>query len=145
MDIIFLLFPIIFLFFGLKDKTMIEGFLQRNICISSFVIGIKLLNPYKTPANIVELHNNGPGDQGSISGQVIPKAKKKKKKKVLDISLLSTQHYKVCIKDKMEQSREKNTTIPYTPVKKLLKREHSDCSRQQWPTLLKYHYKWRKQ
>ena len=32
---------------------------------------------------------NGPGDQGSIPGQVIPKTQKM----VLDVSLLSTQHY----------------------------------------------------
>ena len=41
---------------------------------------------------------NGPGDQGSILGQVIPKTQKM----VLDTSLPSTQHY-VCMKDKVEQ------------------------------------------
>ena len=45
---------------------------------------------------------NGPGDLGSIPGRVIPKTKKM----VLDASLLSTQHYKVRIKGKVEQSRE---------------------------------------
>ena len=44
---------------------------------------------------------NGPGDLGSISGRVIPKTQKM----VLDASLLSTQHYKVRIKGKVEQSR----------------------------------------
>ena len=44
---------------------------------------------------------NGPGDLGSIPGQVIPKTQKM----VLDASLLSTQHYKVRIKGKVEQSR----------------------------------------
>ena len=43
---------------------------------------------------------NGPGDQGSIPGQVIPKIQKM----VLDATLLSTQHYKVRIKGKVEQS-----------------------------------------
>ena len=38
---------------------------------------------------------NGPGDQGSIPGRVIPKTKKKKI--VLDAALLNTQH-KVRIK-----------------------------------------------
>ena len=45
---------------------------------------------------------NGPGDLGSISGRVIPKTQKM----VLDASLLNTQHYKVRIKGKVEQSRE---------------------------------------
>ena len=41
---------------------------------------------------------NGPGDQGSISGRVIPKTQKM----VLDAALLNTQHYKVGIKGKVE-------------------------------------------
>ena len=41
---------------------------------------------------------NGPGDQGSIPGQVIPKTQKM----VLDATLLSTQHYKVRIMSKVE-------------------------------------------
>ena len=45
---------------------------------------------------------NGPGDLGSIPGRVIPKTQKM----VLDASLLNTQHYKVWIKGKVEQSRE---------------------------------------
>ena len=45
---------------------------------------------------------NGQRDLGSISGRVIPKTLKM----VLDASLLNTQQYKVCIKDKVEQSRE---------------------------------------
>ena len=45
---------------------------------------------------------NGPGDRGSIPGPVIPKTLKM----VLDAALLNTQHYKVWIKGKVEQSRE---------------------------------------
>ena len=45
---------------------------------------------------------NGPGDLGSIPGRVIPKTQKM----VLDASLLNTQHYKVQIKGKVEQSWE---------------------------------------
>ena len=40
----------------------------------------------------------------------------KLKKMVLDASLLSTQHYKVRIKRKMEQSRERSSAIPQTSV-----------------------------
>ena len=60
--------------------------------------------------NIIKLHiglgvrvfANGPGDLGSIPGRVI----RKTQKMVLDTSLLNTQHYKVRIKGKVEQSRE---------------------------------------
>ena len=53
---------------------------------------------------------NSPGDWGSIPGQVIPKTQKM----VLDVALLSTQHNKVRIKGKVEQSREWSSTLPYT-------------------------------
>ena len=53
---------------------------------------------------------NGPGDQGSIPGWVIPKTQKM----VLDSSLLNTYHYKVRIKSKVELSREWSSALPYT-------------------------------
>ena len=34
----------------------------------------------------------------------------------LDARLLNTQHYSVRIKDKVEQCREKSSTLPYTLV-----------------------------
>ena len=55
---------------------------------------------------------NGLGDRGSILGRVIPKTLKM----VLDAALLNTQHYKVNIKGKVEQSREWSSTLPYTLV-----------------------------
>ena len=58
------------------------------------------------------LFANGPGDLGSISGRVIPKTIKK----VLDTLLLNTQHYKVCIKGKVEPSRERSSAFPYTSM-----------------------------
>ena len=45
---------------------------------------------------------NGPGEQGSIPGQVIPKTQKM----VLYATLLNTLYYKVRTKGKVEQSRE---------------------------------------
>ena len=45
---------------------------------------------------------NGPRDQGSIPGRVIPKTQKM----VLDAALLNNQHYKVQVKGKVEQPRE---------------------------------------
>ena len=61
---------------------------------------------------IVRMFANGPGDLGSIPGQVIPKTFKM----VLDTSLLNAQHYKVWIKGKVEKSRERNSVLPYTLV-----------------------------
>ena len=52
---------------------------------------------------------NGPGDRG----QVIQKTQNKM---VLDATLFNTQHYKVRIKDKVEQSREWSNALPYTSV-----------------------------
>ena len=51
---------------------------------------------------------NGLGDQGSIPGQVISKTQKM----TLDATLLSTQHYKVRIKGKVEQSRKWSSASP---------------------------------
>ena len=53
---------------------------------------------------------NGPKDLGSIPGRVIPKIQKM----LLDASLPNTQYYKVWIKDKVEQSRERSYALPYT-------------------------------
>ena len=53
---------------------------------------------------------NGQVDLGSIPGRVIPKTLKM----VLDTSFLNTQQYKVRIKGKVEQSREKSSALPYT-------------------------------
>ena len=55
---------------------------------------------------------NGQGELGSITGRVIPKTQKM----ILDASLLNTQHYKVQIKSKVEQSREWSSALPNTLV-----------------------------
>ena len=75
---------------------------------------------------------NGLGDLDSIPGHVIPKTLKM----VLDASLLNTQQYKVRIKSKVEQSRERSNTLPYTSVWSLLKREPSGRPRIRSPTSL---------
>ena len=51
---------------------------------------------------------NGPGDQGSFLGRVIPKTQEV----VLDISLLNTQHYKVCFKGKCGAIQGKEERLP---------------------------------
>ena len=55
---------------------------------------------------------NEPGNLGSIPDRVIPKTLKI----VLDTSLLNTQQYKVHIKGKVDQSRERSSALPYTSV-----------------------------
>ena len=55
---------------------------------------------------------NGPEDWGSTPGRVIPKTLKM----ALDAALLSTQHNKVGIKGKVEQSSVWSTALPYTSV-----------------------------
>ena len=60
-----------------------------------------ILKKFKLKPDIgqaVRVFANGPGDLGSIPGQVIPKTQKM----VLDASLLNTQHYKVRIKESRE-------------------------------------------
>ena len=54
------------------------------------------------------LFNNDPENLGSIPGRIMPKISKM----VLDSSLLNTQQYKVRIKDKVEQSRERSSALP---------------------------------
>ena len=58
---------------------------------------------------MVRVFANGLGDRGSIPGQVIPKTKK-------NASLLNTQQYKVGLKGKVEQSKERSSALPYTLV-----------------------------
>ena len=62
--------------------------------------------------NIRRVFANGLGDLGSIPGRVI----RKTQKMVLDATLLNTQHYKVQIKGKVEQSWERSSALPYTLV-----------------------------
>ena len=52
------------------------------------------------------------GDWNSIPGWIIPKTQKI----VIDAALLNTQHYKVWIKGKVEQSREWSSALPYSLV-----------------------------
>ena len=59
---------------------------------------------------MVSVFANGLGVLGSIPGPVIPKTQKM----VLDTSLLNTQHYKVQMKGKVEQSS-KGEVSSFTP------------------------------
>ena len=61
---------------------------------------------------MVRVFTSGPGDLGSVPGRIIPKIQKI----VLDASLLNTQYYKVRIKGKVGQSRERSSAFSYTLV-----------------------------
>ena len=67
---------------------------------------------YQAIGQMSRVFANGPGDQGSIPGWVIPKTQKM----ALDAALFNTQHYKVRIKGKVEQSREWSSNLPYTSM-----------------------------
>ena len=67
---------------------------------------------YRLISLVGRIFTDGPGDLSSIPGRVIPKTLKM----VLDTSLLNTQHYKVGLKGKVEQSRERSSALPYTLV-----------------------------
>ena len=56
---------------------------------------------------VVKVFTSSLGDQGSILGRVIQKTQKM----LLNASLLDTQHYKVRIKGKVEQSKERNSSL----------------------------------
>ena len=74
---------------------------------------VKILLDYLKLIGLVgRVFANGPGDLGSIPGRVISKTLKM----VLDTSLLNTQQHKARIKGKVEQSRERNSALPYTSV-----------------------------
>ena len=75
------------------------------------------------PVLVGRVFANGLGDQASIPGWVIPKTLKN------GTWCLLTQHYKVHTKGKVEQSRGRSSTLPYTSVKAIEKgafRSHSN-------------------
>ena len=61
---------------------------------------------------MVRVFANGLRELSSIPGLVIPKTQKM----VRDAALLNTQHYKIQIEGKVDQSRERSSTLPYTLV-----------------------------
>ena len=63
--------------------------------------------PYRAIGLMSRAFANGLGNRGSILSRVIPKTQKR----VFDDSWLNTQHYKVRIKDKVEQSREWSSAL----------------------------------
>ena len=75
--------------------------IPNDICFDSTMSHIGIM---------IRVFATGPGDRGSILGQVILKAQKM----VLDATLLNTQHYKTRIKGKVELSKVKSNALPDT-------------------------------
>ena len=82
----------------------------KNVTNKLFVYKSYISKIYMYIGIMVRVFANGLGDLGSIPDEVIPKTQKM----VLHAALLNTQHYKVQIKDKVEQSRERSSALPYT-------------------------------
>ena len=76
-----------------------------NVCENSCLYNFCIMKLNRLISLVGRMFANGPG-------HVIPKTLKM----VLDTSLLNTQHYKVCIKSKVEQSRERSSALSYTSV-----------------------------
>ena len=85
---------------------MYNSFLSNEMSIESLYFKYQLIGLMS------RVFTNDPGDLDSILGHVIPKTLKM----VLDTSLLNTQQYKVHIKVKVEQSKERSSPLPYTSV-----------------------------
>ena len=89
--------------FSVKEIVYSYLFFTFNQHLLWFVMWLEVVDQYVL---------NGPRDRSSILSQVIPKTQKK----ILDAPLLNTQYYKERIKGKVEQSRKRNSTLPYTLV-----------------------------
>ena len=86
-----------------NEKKIILNYLSWNIGAFIYRQFIDLMG---------SVFANGLGDRGSIPGRVIPKTQKM----VFDAALLDTQHYKIRINGKVEQSREWSSALPYTSM-----------------------------
>ena len=71
-----------------------------------------MISKKKKNGQVGRVFANGSGNLTSILGRIIPNTLKM----VLETSLLNTQQYKVRIKGKVEQSRERSSDLCYTLV-----------------------------
>ena len=77
-----------------------------------YLLLVYLLLNYRVIGQLSRVFANGLEDPGSIPARVITNIQKM----VRDATLFNTQHYKVRIKGKVEQSREWSSALPYTSV-----------------------------
>ena len=71
-----------------------------------------MFNGIRTIGLMSRVLANGQGNRGSLPGRVKPKTQKM----LLNTTLINTQHYNVCIKGKMGQSRDRICAISITSV-----------------------------
>ena len=83
-------------------QKSLETYWRHHVCKNKNWYLIAIIGWYLSIDLISRVFLKGPGDRGSIPARVIPKIKKM----VLDAALFNTQHYKVSINGKVEQSRE---------------------------------------
>ena len=98
----------------LPDKRSID-WLFFFYSVSNVTVYLKFLTIHSSisiTGSLSRVFANGPEDRGSIPGRDIPKTLKM----ILDAAYFSTQHYKVRIKSKVEQSKERSRALPYTSV-----------------------------
>ena len=94
-------------------SAQLDSIKRDDVLTSGYIYTETVLYIYNWPIGLVaRVFANGLGDLGSIPGRVIPKIQKM----VLNATLLNTQYYKVRIKVKLEQSRERSSTLSYTSV-----------------------------
>ena len=89
-------------YFSIKFRAHIIIFIIFTLFECFTPVKDQLIDP------VSRVFTNGSGDLGSIPDRVIPNTFKM----VLDTSLLNTQHYKVRLKGKVEQSRERVAPSP---------------------------------
>ena len=90
----------------LEELRIIRAYVARSFCFTAY----QPFSGHLIPDGLVgRVFANGPGDLGSIPGQAIPKTLKI----VLDTPLLNTQQYKVRVKGKVEQFKERSSP-PHT-------------------------------
>ena len=89
-----------------KSNTEIK---PTALCLK---IDVKYLLSNQVIGLMSRVFASGLGDQGSIPARVLPKTQKM----VLDAAFVNTQHYKVRIEGKVEQSREWSSTLLYSLV-----------------------------
>ena len=96
---------------GMEPQS--PGPLADTLLISQLLAILTHIIDELRPIGLVgRMFTNGLEDLVSIPDRVTPKTLKM----ALDISLLNTQQYKVCISGKVEQSRERSCALPYTLV-----------------------------
>ena len=101
-----------------ETQKITNGFFNMNVLFPGLIQVMWTLTLYQVSliffltGSLDRVFANGLGDQ--VQSHV--ESYQRLKKMVLDISLLNTQHCKVWIKDKVEQSKERSSTLSYTSV-----------------------------